>query len=68
MGREKVIEIKDLVVEYKAGNTVTRAVNGINLDIYSNELTIILGSSGCGKTSLINCVGGMLTPTSGSIL
>lgn len=68
MSSDKVIQIKDLVVEYKSGNTVTRAVDNVNLDIYSNEMTIILGSSGCGKTSLLNCVGGMLTPTSGQIL
>lgn len=68
MTKEKVIEIRNLVVEYKSGKTVTRAVNNVNLDIYSNQLTIILGSSGCGKTSMVNCVGGMLTPTSGSIL
>lgn len=68
MSSEKVIQIKDLVVEYKSGNTITRAVDKVNLDICSNEMTIILGSSGCGKTSLLNCVGGMLTPTSGQIL
>lgn len=63
-----VISIKDLCVKYKAGRNTTVAVNNLNLDICENEFTLILGASGCGKTSLLNTIGSMLTPNCGSII
>jgi putative ABC transport system ATP-binding protein len=60
--------IEDLVVEYKSGGDYkVRPVDGLNLRVPSGSLAILLGPSGCGKTTLLSCLGGILTPTSGSI-
>lgn len=63
-----VIDIKNLFVEYSTGQNVTVAVNNVNLEICENEFTLILGASGCGKTSMLNAIGGMLRPKSGSVI
>ncbi|MEO5914202.1 MAG: ABC transporter ATP-binding protein [Luteolibacter sp.] len=46
----------------------TRALDGITLHIEPGELFFLLGASGCGKTTLLRCIAGLETPTSGSIL
>jgi len=45
----------------------TRALDGINLQIEPAELFFLLGASGCGKTTLLRCIAGLETPTSGTI-
>ncbi|MCX8495787.1 MAG: ABC transporter ATP-binding protein [Akkermansiaceae bacterium] len=45
----------------------TRALDGISLEIEPGELFFLLGASGCGKTTLLRCIAGLETPTSGSI-
>jgi len=45
----------------------TRALDGISLQIEAGELFFLLGASGCGKTTLLRCIAGLETPTSGSI-
>lgn len=63
-----VLSIKNLVVEYKTGQNVTTAIKGLDLDICRGEFSLILGASGCGKTSLLNVMGAMLTPKQGQVL
>lgn len=65
---EKIISIDGLCVNYKNGNSITQAVKSASFDICKDELMIILGASGSGKTSILNAVGGMLTPNEGSII
>lgn len=65
---DAVVRVKDLVVEYSTGLHKTVAVDKISFDICEKEFTVILGASGCGKTSLLNSVGCMLTPKSGEII
>jgi putative ABC transport system ATP-binding protein len=61
------LSVTDLVVEYGNGDYVIRPLNGFELEAGPGSLVILLGPSGCGKTTLLSCLGGMLTPTSGSI-
>jgi putative ABC transport system ATP-binding protein len=61
------LRIKDLVVHYSNGGETLRVFDGLNLDVTAGSLVILLGPSGCGKTTLLSCVGGILSPTSGSI-
>ncbi|MBQ0110032.1 MAG: ABC transporter ATP-binding protein [Clostridiales bacterium] len=61
----KVLQVRGLEMTYGQNN---RVLKGIDLDICENEFTVILGSSGCGKTTMMNAVGGMLTPTKGEVL
>jgi putative ABC transport system ATP-binding protein len=61
------LRIRDLTVEYVTGGYTLRPLDGLDLDARDGELVLLLGPSGCGKTTLLSCLGGILTPTSGSI-
>jgi len=61
------IHIADLKKHYKKGQTVIKALDGIDLDIQENEFVVVRGPSGSGKTTLLMTIGGMLRPTSGQI-
>ncbi len=68
MEREIILEVKDLHKIYGAGENAVKALDGIDLKIYSGELLVILGSSGSGKSTLLNMLGGMDVPSSGNVL
>src|SRR5258708_22853891 len=53
--------------DYRLGETVIRAVNGLSLEIGSGEFLALLGSSGSGKSTLLNLMAGLDRPTSGAI-
>ena len=59
--------IDDLTVEYDAGEYAVRPLDGFSTHVADGSLAVLLGPSGCGKTTLLSCLGGILTPTSGSI-
>ncbi len=59
--------VEDLVVEFRSGDYVLRPVDEVSVQWQAGSLVLLLGPSGCGKTTLLSCLGGMLTPTSGTI-
>ena len=61
------IEFKHVVKEYTSGETKIRALNDASFSVKKGELAVILGSSGAGKTTALNILGGMDTPTSGAV-
>jgi putative ABC transport system ATP-binding protein len=61
------IRMRDLTMEYSSGGSVVRPFNHFDLDISSGNLALLLGASGCGKTTLLSMLASILTPTSGSI-
>lgn len=63
-----VIDIKNLVKIYNGSAVEVTAVNHVDLTIEEGEFTAIVGPSGSGKTTLLNMVGGLDSPTSGSIV
>ena len=65
---KKVIETKDLHKIYTETEVEVRAVNGIDLSFGVGEFAAIVGPSGCGKTTLLNLLGGLDSPTSGSVI
>ncbi|MDD3035459.1 MAG: ATP-binding cassette domain-containing protein, partial [Candidatus Saccharimonadaceae bacterium] len=62
-----LLETKDLVKEYKRGDTSFPAVNNANLSVSHNDFVSVIGRSGSGKSTLLNLIAGLLKPTSGSI-
>ena len=58
-----LIQIRDLVKSFN-GQTI---LNGINLEVETGEVKVIMGASGCGKTTLLRCLNRLVQPTSGTI-
>ncbi|SHK20167.1 putative ABC transport system ATP-binding protein [Hathewaya proteolytica DSM 3090] len=61
------ISIKDLYKEYKVGETVVMANNGVSFSVEKGEFAVILGPSGAGKSTVLNILGGMDNGDKGSI-
>ncbi len=64
----KVIEINNLNKIYNESEVQVHAVNNVMLDFEEGEFTAIVGPSGSGKTTLLNMIGGLDTPSSGSVM
>ncbi len=64
---KKIVELKKVSKTYKIGENEFKALENIDLEINKGEFVVILGPSGAGKSTLLNLIGGMDTPTSGSI-
>ena len=62
------IEFNHIVKEYKTGETTIKALDDASFYVEKGELAVILGSSGAGKTTALNILGGMDVPTSGEII
>ena len=64
---EKIVELKNVSKIYNTGEKEFKALDNIDLSIKKGEFVVVLGPSGAGKSTLLNLIGGMDTPTKGSI-
>jgi len=61
-----IIELKNVVKDYVLGDSVVKALQGVNLVVEKGELTVVMGPSGSGKSTLLNIIGCLDRVTSGS--
>jgi putative ABC transport system ATP-binding protein len=62
------ILLRGVTKEFGRGDTVTRALRGVDLEVPSGELLVLAGPSGCGKTTLVSIVAGTLEPSDGEVV
>jgi putative ABC transport system ATP-binding protein len=58
---------EELVVEYGSGGYIVRPIDGLDVEVPNGELALLLGASGCGKTTLLSVLAAILRPTQGSV-
>lgn len=63
-----MLKLENIVKDYKVADTVVHALKGVSLSFRKNEFVSILGHSGCGKTTLLNIIGGLDHYTSGDLI
>ncbi|KMV00270.1 MacB family efflux pump subunit [Acinetobacter schindleri] len=64
--QQPLLEVKNLIREFPAGESTVQILKGVNLEIYPGELVAIVGQSGSGKSTLMNILGCLDKPTAGS--
>ena len=64
---ESILKASGLKKYYGKGDTMVRALDGVDLEIERGKFTAVIGTSGSGKSTLLNMLGGLDTPTEGSI-
>lgn len=64
--QQPLLEVKNLIREFPAGESTVQILKGVNLEIYPGELVAIVGQSGSGKSTLMNILGCLDKPTHGS--
>lgn len=62
------IEMKNVVKSYRMGEVTINACDGVHFQVEQGEFVVIVGPSGAGKTTILNILGGMDTPTSGQVI
>lgn len=62
-----IVTVRNATRHYEQGAGIVRALQGVDLDLEPGEFTALMGPSGSGKTTLLNLIGGLDTPTDGSI-
>lgn len=63
-----MLQLRNIVKDYHTGDEVVQALKGVSVNFRRNEFVSILGQSGCGKTTLLNIVGGLDQYTSGDLV
>ncbi len=62
-----IVSVRDMTRDYIQGAVTVHALRGVDLDIEPGEFTALMGPSGSGKTTLLNAIGGLDSPTTGTV-
>ena len=65
--RHATLRARGLTKIYRSGEVEVRALSDVDLDLFAGELVVLLGASGSGKSTLLNILGGLDTPSSGTV-
>jgi putative ABC transport system ATP-binding protein len=65
--RDRAVACRGLTKQFGEGDTKVMALRGLDLDVYPGQMTLLVGESGCGKTTLISIIAGLLDPTGGEL-
>ncbi len=65
--KEILASLRNVTKEFPSGDGTIKVLKGVNLDVYKNEFVVVLGESGCGKSTMMNIVGGMDFLTDGTL-
>ena len=63
-----MLKLTNIKKDYVTGDTVVHALKGVSIEFRKNEFVSILGQSGCGKTTLLNIIGGLDNYTDGDLI
>ncbi len=63
-----MLQLKNITKDYGVGDSTVRALNGVSIEFRKSEFVAILGHSGCGKTTMLNIIGGLDRYTSGDLI
>ena len=63
-----MLQLKNITKDYKIGNEKVHALRGVSIDFRESEFVSVLGQSGCGKTTLLNIIGGLDRYTDGDLI
>jgi putative ABC transport system ATP-binding protein len=66
-GLKPAVVCRGVTKAFGDGDTKVMALRGIDVDVYGGQMTLLVGESGCGKTTLISIVAGLLDPTEGQV-
>ncbi len=66
--RKSIISLRNVIKTFGTGENKLQVLKGVNLDIREGEFLVILGESGCGKSTMLNIIGGMDQLTTGTFL
>jgi putative ABC transport system ATP-binding protein len=61
------VRCRGVVKQFGEGDTKTIALRGVDVEVFAGQLTLLVGESGCGKTTLISLIAGLLEPTAGTV-
>ena len=64
----KILEVDNLCKNYGKGSTLVKALDDVSFSVEEGEFVVILGQSGAGKSTVLNMLGEMDVPTSGSVI
>ena len=63
-----MLKLENIKKDYVTGDTTVHALKGVSIEFRKNEFVSILGQSGCGKTTLLNIIGGLDNYTDGDLI
>lgn len=62
-----ILSARNIIKDFQNGEHITHVLKGVNFDVFEGEFLAFLGESGCGKSTVLNIIGGMDTATSGTV-